>query len=102
MKYVGQTGRPFRARFQEHFCDYGYPNNKSKFARHLLENSTSIGPIENICPTRKYSIDPIENIMDVLYTANKGRLMDTMERLYIYKEIRLNNQINDKTPSNLI
>jgi hypothetical protein len=34
--------------------------------------------------------------MEVLLTANKGKLMDTMERFYIYKETRLNNQINDK------
>jgi len=48
MKYVGQTDRPFHVRFQEHFRDYKYANNKSKFAQHLLDNRHSIGPIENI------------------------------------------------------
>jgi hypothetical protein len=50
--------------------------------RHLLENNHSIGPIESVT--------------DVLYTTNKGRLLDTMERFYIYKETRINNHINDK------
>jgi hypothetical protein len=56
-------------------------DNKSKFAVHLVDNSHSIGPIENI--------------MAVLYTTNKDRLLDTMERYYIYYETSKNNQIND-------
>jgi hypothetical protein len=31
-KYIGQIGRPFHMRFQEHFRDYKYGNNKFKFA----------------------------------------------------------------------
>lgn len=34
--------------------------------------------------------------MVVLYSTNKGKLMDTIERFYIYKETRDKNQINDK------
>jgi hypothetical protein len=34
--------------------------------------------------------------MKVLYKTNKGKLTDTMERYYIYKETYMNNQINDK------
>jgi hypothetical protein len=56
--------------------------NKSKFAHHLLDN--------------KHFIGPIENIMDVIHTTNKGKMSDTMEKFYIYKETRINNQINDK------
>jgi ferritin-like metal-binding protein YciE len=69
-------------RFQEHFRDYKYANIKSKFAQHLLDNKNSIGPMENI--------------MDVIYMTNKGRLLNKMERVYVYKETRNNNQINDK------
>jgi len=50
--------------------------------RYLLENNHSVGTIESIT--------------DVLYTTNKGRLLDTVERFYIYKETCINNQINDK------
>jgi hypothetical protein len=80
MKYVGQTGRSFRTRFAENFRDYKYNTNKSKFAQHLLDN--------------KHSICPIEDIMEVFYTTNKGKLMDTMDIYYIYKETHMNNQIN--------
>jgi len=82
MKYVGQTGRSCRLRFQEHFRDYKYANNKSKFSIHLMEGRHSIGPMEDI--------------MKVLFTTNQGRLMDTMEKFYICEETRNNNQINDK------
>jgi len=54
-KYIGQTGRDFHIRFQEHFRDYKYRNSKPKFARHVLEN--------------KHSICPKENIMDILTRA---------------------------------
>jgi hypothetical protein len=32
--------------------------------------------------------------MEVLYKTNKGKLMDTIERYYIYKETYMNNQNN--------
>jgi len=67
MKYVGQTGRSFRIRFSEHFRDYKYNTNKSKFAQHLLDN--------------KHSIGPIEDIMKVLHKTNKGKPMDTMNHI---------------------
>jgi hypothetical protein len=82
MKYIGQTGGTFKIRFAEHFRDYKYNSNISKFAQHLLEN--------------KHSIGPIDDIMKILYGTNKGKLMDTREKYHIYKETQLNNQINDK------
>jgi len=69
-------------RFQEHFRDYKFANNKSKFAQHLLDTP--------------HSISPIENIMDVIHTMSKGRLLDTIKRFYIYNETHKNNWINDK------
>jgi ATP-dependent protease HslVU (ClpYQ) ATPase subunit len=81
-KYVGQTGRSFRVRFAEHFRDFKYQNNKSKFAQHLLE--------------QKHSIGPIENIMEKLHTTNNGRFMNTVEQYHIYKITQKNVQINDK------
>ena len=41
-------------------------------------------------------IDPMENIMDFLYTTNKGKMEDTLEKFYIYRETKRNNQIDDK------
>jgi hypothetical protein len=80
-KYMGQTRRLFRIRFQEHFRDYKYMNNKSKFSQHLLDNEHSIGHMENK--------------MDILHITNKGRMLDTLEKFYIYRETKRNNQNND-------
>ena len=82
MKYTSQTGRPFRVQFQEHFRDFKYSKGKSRFAAHFLEN--------------KHSIGPMDNIMETLHTTGKGRMMDTLERFYIFRETKINNQINDK------
>jgi hypothetical protein len=82
MKYTGQTGRPFRVRYQEHLRDFKYNNNKSKFAQHLLD--------------MKHLMDTIDNIMDIVHITEKGKMMNTIVSFHIYKETRLNNQINDK------
>jgi hypothetical protein len=34
--------------------------------------------------------------MDSIHIINKERIMDTLERFYIYREIKSNKQINDK------
>jgi hypothetical protein len=38
----------------------------------------------------------MENIMDIIQTTRKGRMLDTLEKFYIYRETKRNNQINDK------
>jgi len=82
MMYTEQIGRPFKIRFPEHLRDFKYSNYKSKFAQHLSEN--------------KHAFGPIEDIMDIVHITNKGKMMDTLEKYYIYKETKSNNQINDK------
>jgi hypothetical protein len=90
MKYAGQTGRPFKVLFQEHLRDYKQRSKKSKFAKHLLEN--------------KHPIGPMEHIMETIHLTNKGRMMDTLKRYYIFRQTKLNKQINDKltVKSNII
>ena len=34
--------------------------------------------------------------MDLLHVVEKGKLMDTLERFRIYKETKMENQINDR------
>jgi len=34
--------------------------------------------------------------MDTIHVTSKGRLMDTLEKFYIFREMKLSNQINDK------
>jgi hypothetical protein len=82
MKYIGQIDRPFKTRFQEHLRDFKYNNRKSKFAQHLLD--------------KQHFMDKMENIMDILHITNKVKIIDTIEKYYIYRETKLNNQINDK------
>jgi hypothetical protein len=82
MRYIGQTGRPFRTRYQEHLRDFKYGNYKSKFAQHLLE--------------KQHSIDKMENVMNVLHITDKGQIINTIEKYYIYRETKMNNQINNK------
>jgi hypothetical protein len=38
----------------------------------------------------------MEEVMDIIHITNKGKMIDTLERFYIYREIISNNQINDK------
>jgi hypothetical protein len=59
MKYIGQTGRPFNTRFYEHFRDFKYATQKSRFAQHLLEHGHAFGPIENV--------------MKIIHPTTKGR-----------------------------
>jgi hypothetical protein len=65
MKYAGQTGSPFKIRFQEHSQDFKYGNRKSSFAQHLIDNRHAIGPMQDI--------------MDIVHITKKGRMMDTLE-----------------------
>ena len=44
----------------------------------------------------KHPIGPMENMMDTIHITNTGRMMDTLERYYIFRVTKLNNQINDK------
>jgi hypothetical protein len=41
MKYIGQTGRSFLTRYQEHFRDYKYNNGSSKYTPTLTTTRTS-------------------------------------------------------------
>jgi len=36
------------------------------------------------------------DIMDIVQIASKCRMLDTLERFYIYRETKLGTQINDK------
>ena len=44
------------------------------------------------------------HVMEVLHMTNKGRLMDTVQQFYMYKETKNCNQIDDKNnvKSNII
>jgi hypothetical protein len=83
-KYIGQMGSIFHIRYREHYNDYKYANNKSKFAEHVREEDHTFGPMEEI--------------MKPVQIASKGRLLDVWEKYsyYIFQETKNGNQINDK------
>ena len=82
MKYIGQTGRPFQIKFREHYNGYKYANNRSKFAQHVIDEGHSFGPMDNV--------------MDIVHIAKKGKMLDTLKIFYIYRETQNKNKINDK------
>ena len=81
-KCIGQTGRPFRVRFRDPFNDYKYANNSSNFAQLVIDEGRTFGPINDV--------------VDTIHTANKGIMLDTLEKFYIYKETQSGNQLSDK------
>ena len=72
-------GKLFQKRFQEHLNDFNNKYGKSKFAQHLINN--------------KHAMGPIEDVMKVLHTVNKGGIMNTLENFHIYKETKVDNQM---------
>jgi hypothetical protein len=81
-KYTGQTGHNFEKRFKEYFQSFKYNNYNSTFEQHLLETGHEFGKIED------------NNVHHIL--RQKGKHLDTMEKFYIYRETKDNNQLNDK------
>jgi hypothetical protein len=69
-------------RFKEHVQDFKHENKKSNFTKHLIEN--------------KHSLNSMENTMEIIHTTSKGRLLNVIEKFYIYKETKNNSQINDR------
>ena len=55
---------------------------KLKFAQHVLHEGHDFGSMEDI--------------IDVIQYATKGKLMDTIERFHIYELTSKGSQINDK------
>jgi hypothetical protein len=69
-------------RFREHYKDYKYVHNISKFVQHVLEEGNNFGPMNEI--------------MEEIHVAKKGKILGTLDKCYIYKETQHSNQFNDK------
>ena len=70
------------ARFNKHKAAFKTNNNTSNFAKHLMEQTHSFGPIHNT--------------MQILQRHNKGAHINTIERYYIYAELTKNNHLSDE------
>jgi hypothetical protein len=82
MAYVGQTGRDFLTRFNEHKRSFRLNNNNSKYAAHILDNQHTFGQIQDV--------------MQILQVQRKGPHLNKAEKFYIHKEAAKNNHLNDK------
>jgi hypothetical protein len=80
--YVGQTGRSFLTRFNEHKAAFKTSNQSSNYTKHLIEHTHSFGPIQDT--------------MQILQFQNKGAHLSTIEQYYIYREFAKNNHLNDE------
>jgi len=79
--YVGQTGRNFTVRFNEHKYAFRTNSCTSNFAQHLTEHN--------------HPFCTIHNTMQILRHHRKGPHLNTLERLHIYTEYITNNHVND-------
>jgi hypothetical protein len=79
--YVGQTGRQFSARYNEHKRAFCNNSNNSSYAKHLIENAHSFGPINKV--------------MEIMCCQKKGAHLNTLERFHIHSEFTKNNSLND-------
>jgi hypothetical protein len=89
--YIGQTGRDFCTRFNEHKRAFHQNPQQTKFALHLTEH--------------KHSFGHINNTMEIIHLQKKGRHLNTIEKFHIYKEACKGNHLNDDltvTPTNKI
>jgi len=80
--YIGQTGRNFYTRYDEHKRAFRYNTLQSKYAKHIIEHGHTFGNIENT--------------MEVLHFQKKGTHLNTIERFYIHKEVTNNNHLNEE------
>jgi hypothetical protein len=79
--YIGQTGRNFRTRYEEHERAFRYNNPSSKYALHAL--------------THQHAFGNIKDSFQILHTQKKGTLLNNIERFHIFKEASTHNHLND-------
>jgi hypothetical protein len=70
-KYIGQTGRTFNTRCQEHVQTFRNNNNNSGYSSHILNTGHTHGIIQ--CT------------MDIIRTHEKRKYLNTLEKYHIYK-----------------
>jgi len=80
--YVGQTGRSFNKRYNEHKHAFKTNSHSSNYAKHILEELHTFGPIDQT--------------MQVLQYREKGTHLNTIERFFIYAEFAKKNHLNDE------
>lgn len=81
--YIGQTGRPFKKRINEHKRSFLNNKHDSNYANHLLEEQHTLN-----------------NTFTILHVENKGRKLNLLESLEINKLKNSNLLLNDQLDLN--
>jgi hypothetical protein len=63
--------------------DYNQNYRKSHIAKHPLQQNHPRGTLEQT--------------MTILHTTKKGKMLNTIEKYYIYEEAHIDNQLNDRS-----
>jgi hypothetical protein len=80
--YIGQSGRSFKIRYDEHIRDIRFNKDKSKYASKMLQFSHEYGTIDNT--------------LEISKIVNKGNLLDVIERFHIYKTNKVKQIVNEQ------
>jgi len=78
---VGQTGRSFAIRYNEHKLAFRNNSHTSKFAQQLTDHAHSFGTIHDT--------------MQILHNHKKSAHLNTLERYYINVEYADNQDLDD-------
>jgi hypothetical protein len=82
IKYVGETGRPFKVNYREHInVVRTNKHHDSKFAQLILETG--------------HTYNTMDQAMEILHTVSMGPRLNTLERYYIYDITKKGLQMND-------
>ena len=79
--FTGKTNRIFNTRFKEHRKDIRYPEGKSKFSAHFLNEG--------------HEMKTKEETMSIIHLENNHRKINTLEEIEILKAACSKNLLND-------
>jgi hypothetical protein len=77
------NGRQFQTRFKEHALAYKNNYSNSAYTQHLINNGQSLGHMEDV--------------MDIIFSAHKGKHLDAGEKYHIYQKTEKGMQINGRS-----
>jgi hypothetical protein len=70
LKYIGQTGRTFHARYKEHIQAIRNNNSNSAYSSHIMNKGHTYGSITDTVDTTR--------------TQTVGKLLNALEKYHIY------------------
>jgi hypothetical protein len=75
-------GLPFHVWYKDHALEFRQGTNRSNYVKYLLDN--------------RHTLRPIDECVEILHTTVKGPMLNTLEKVYIYRETVADIQLNDK------